>query len=263
MVFLRAFSRALKILWSHGVVFFMSSARSRAVSAVSAVVGRSGLGEGGIDGGSTIREGGFSTGIMFTASITASAASSGSGGDGEGVEATGGVGTALGGLISFWLAGLETGGAGVSISSWVSLSGVETSGDGISGIKAGGAVKSGEAGIVEGGVISTAALLSGKAGMSGRRAFGAETFGSVGESPNSEGTGMSGACPGASELGLSRMGSARISPASFFDFLKPRKLFFVGVPLGGGMAGTSSALLSLCNPGSSRVNFLPFSFFCF
>lgn len=275
VVFLRAFSRALKILWSHGGVFFpgfMSSALSRAERAE---IGRSALGDGGVDGVS-MTEGG--TAAMITASTSASAVISGSGGGGDGVEASGGgpemarlgggVGTALGGLgmISFWLAGLETGRAGVSISSVVSLSGVGTLGAGISGIKAGGGVKSGEAGMVEGGVISSAAK-SGKVGMFGRRAFGAEIAGSSGESSMSEGIGISGAGPGMSELGVSRMGSAVNSTESLFDgFLKPRKPFFFSVlALGGGAAGTSSAVRSFCATGSTKGSFLSllFSFFCF
>lgn len=167
------------------------------------------------------------------------------------------------GMISFWLAGLETGRAGVSISSGVSRSGVGT---GVSGIKAGGGLKAGEAGIVEGGVISTAALESGKVGMFGRRAFGVEVSGPGGAPPMSDGTGISGACPATSELGVSRMGSAGTSTESLFvDFLKPRKPFFVVVGLGGGMAGTSSAVLSLGVEGSTNRNFLSllFSFFCF
>lgn len=148
MVFLRAFSRAFKILWSAGEVRFpglMSSALSRAESAE---IERSALGDdGGMDEESVTGGEGFSTATIFTASIPASPVISGSGSDGDGLEATtegpeiarlgGGVGMALGGLgmISFWLAGLEMDRAGVSISSGVSLSGAW-----ISGIKAGGGV---------------------------------------------------------------------------------------------------------------------------
>lgn len=82
--FLRAFSRALKILWSHeGILFpgLMSSALSRAERAE---IGRTALGDGGMEGGSRIGGGGISTASMSKAS----AASSDSGGDGEEVEAS-------------------------------------------------------------------------------------------------------------------------------------------------------------------------------
>lgn len=164
-------------------------------------------------------------------------------------------------MSSFWLAGLEPGRAGVSVSSGVSLSGVGTLGAGTSGIKAGGGVKAGQAGMVKGGGISTAALESGIVGMFGTRAFGAEVSG-PGDATKSDGTGMSGACTARSELGASRMGSAGTSTESLFeDFLKPRKPFLV-VALGGGVAGTSSAVLSF---GAVNRDFLslPFSFFCF
>lgn len=115
---------------------------------------------------------------------------------------------------------------------------------------------------------SIVALGSGRVGMFGRRAFGAEV--SLGSSPvsaKSEGTGISGAGPEISELGKSRMWSAGASTESLFDdFLKPRKPFFFGVvALGGGVTGTSSAVLSFCAPGSSSENLLslPVSFFCF
>ncbi len=166
-------------------------------------------------------------------------------------------------MISFWLAGLEMGRAGVSISGEVSLSGVGTSGSGIAGIKAGGGMKSGEAELVEGGVISTTELESGKVGVFDNRAVVVGISGSAGVS---EGTGISGACPGSSVLGVSKMGSAGTSTESLFDFLKPRKPFlFDVVALGGGVAGTSSAVLALAAPGSANGNFLslPFSFFCF
>ena len=157
-------------------------------------------------------------------------------------------------MISFWLEGLEMDGAGVSISKGVSLSRAGPLGSGISGIKAGGGLKSGKAGIMEDGEISNEALESGKVGMFGSRAFGEEISASGGESPKSEGTGISGAGPGTSELVLSRMGSARTSTESLLiDFLKPRKPFLFSVAaLGGGEAGTSGSFFSLL-----------FSFFCF
>lgn len=166
------------------------------------------------------------------------------------------------GMNSFRLAGLELGRTGVSVSSGVSLSGVGTLGAGTSGIKAGGGVKAGQAGMPKGGGISTVALESGIVGMFGRRAFGVEVSGPGDATPKSDGTGMSGACTVTSELGASRMGSAGTSTDSLFDFLKPRKPFLVVVALGGGKAGTSSAVLSF---GAVNRDFLslPFSFFCF
>lgn len=71
--------------------------------------------------------------------------------------------------------------------------------------------------------------------MLGRRALGA--------SPLSEGTGISGACPGSSEVGVSRMGYACHNVESLFVFLKPRNPFFPVVALGGGVAATRSAVL--------------------
>lgn len=147
---------------------------------------------------------------------------------------------------------------------------------GLSGIKAGGGVKAGQAGIMEGVAISTAELEACIVGMFGSRTFGVEVSGPAGKSPLSEGTGISGACLGPSELGVSRIESAQTSTESLFDFLKPRKPFFV-VPLGGGAAGTSSALpiflflLFFCfwsNESSSSFSLLPFvdlslSFFSF
>ena len=64
----------------------MSSALSRAERAE---IGRSALGDGGMDGGSMTGEGGFSTAAIITASIPGTAAISGSDGDGDGVEVTG------------------------------------------------------------------------------------------------------------------------------------------------------------------------------
>lgn len=247
----------------------MSSARSRAERAE---IGRASIGDDGVEGGSRMGGGGLSTASM----TEASAAGSGSGGGEEEVEAStggpeeivrsgGGVGAELGGLgmKSFWLAGLEPGRAAVSVSSGVSLSGVGTSGAGTSGIKAGGGVNAGQAGMVRGGGISTAALESGIVGMFGRRAFGVEVSGPGDATPKSEGTGMSGACTVMSELGVSRMGSAGTSTESLFDdFLKPRKPFLVVVALGGGVAGTSSAVLSFDAVNRDFLS-LPFSFFCF
>lgn len=82
MLFLRAFSRALKILRSHGGVRFpvlMSSALSRAERAE---MGRTALGDGGMVGGSRTGGGSISTALIVGVS--------GSGGDGEGVEAVDG-----------------------------------------------------------------------------------------------------------------------------------------------------------------------------
>lgn len=241
----------------------MSSARSRAERAE---IGRASIGDDGMEGGSRMGGGGLSTASM----TEASASGSSSGGGEEEAEATkggsgGGVGAVLGGLgiNSFWLAGLELGRAGVSVSSGVSLSGDGTLGAGTSGIKVGGGVKAGQVGIVKGGGISTAALESGKVGTFGRRAFGVEVSGPGDATPESDGTGMSGACTVTSELGVSRMGSAGTSTESLFDdFLKPRKPFLVVVALGGGVAGTSSAVLSF---GAANRDFfsLPFSFFGF
>lgn len=81
--FLRAFSRALKILWSHGGVLFpgpISSARSRAERAE---IGRASIGDDGMEGVSRMGGGGLSTASM----TGASAAGSGSGGGEEEVEA--------------------------------------------------------------------------------------------------------------------------------------------------------------------------------
>lgn len=140
--------------------------------------------------------------------------------------------------------------AGVSISSGVSLS--RTAGAGTSGITAGTWVKSGEAGIMKGGAVSIVVLESGEVGKFVNMAFGAEILGSGDLSPKSEVTGMSGAVPGMSELGVSKMGSVVIFNESLFnDFFKLRKpIFFDAVALGGGVAGTSSAVLTFGGAGS-------------
>lgn len=81
--FLRAFSRALKILRSQGGVLFprpMSSARSRAERAE---IGRASIGDDGVEGESRMGGGGLSTASM----TEASAAGSGSEGGEEDVEA--------------------------------------------------------------------------------------------------------------------------------------------------------------------------------
>ena len=120
---------------------------------------------------------------------------------------------------------------------------------------------------MKGGVASIVALESGKEGMFGNRALGAQVSGSGGAPPNSEGTGMRGAGPRMSELGLSKMGSVVMSSESFFaDFMKPRNpFFFIVVALGGGVAGTSSAVLSFCAAGnfSESLFSLVLSFFGF
>lgn len=80
-------------------------------------------------------------------------------------------------------------------------------------------------------------------GLSGR--WGSDVELGIVSPPDSEGTGTSGASPGISELGVSRIGSAEINTESRFDFLKRLKGFFFSVvTLGGGAVGTSSAVLS-------------------
>ena len=127
-LFLRAFSRAWRILWSVGVRFpeLMSAALSRAERAE---IGRSSLGDDCRDGGSVIR-GGFSTAAILTASMPAS---ENSGGDGDGVNSTGG-GVGEGG-VRLIVCGADR--AGVSISRGVSLCRFGTEGSGKSGIRAG------------------------------------------------------------------------------------------------------------------------------
>lgn len=151
-------------------------------------------------------------------------------------------GETLGGLVipSSWL---ETGKVRFSISGGISLFQLGISGDGLSGMRGGGRLKARDSRVVEVGVISTSALWSGKVGLSGRWGSDVE-LGSV-SLPDSEGTGMSGAGPAISELGVSRIGSAEINTESRFGFLKRLKGFlFSVVTLGGGAAGTSSAVLS-------------------
>lgn len=122
-------------------------------------------------------------------------------------------------------------------------------------------MNSGESGLGEGGVTSSATLVSSKVGMSGGGTSASEINGSGEVSLNSEGTGMSGMGPETSEVGVSRMGSAGTSTDSFFaDFLNPRKPFFFDVvALGGGVAGTSSAEVSFDECFFSLL----VSFFCF
>lgn len=81
---MRAFSRALKILWSAGDRFpgFMSSALTRAESGE---IVRPVLGDARMEGGS-VTGGGVSTAAIFTASVAASAASTRGAGAGAEVE---------------------------------------------------------------------------------------------------------------------------------------------------------------------------------
>lgn len=167
LVFLRAFCRALKILWSPGGVLFpglISSALSRAESAET---GRSGLGDGGTDGGFVAREGNFSTAVIEISSFPISDVISGSAGDGDGEETREGEpemtqlggrgGETLGGLViaSSWL---ETGKVGFSISGGISLVKIGISGGGLSGMRGGGRLKAKDSRVVEVGDISTSAL---------------------------------------------------------------------------------------------------------
>lgn len=209
-------------------------------------------------------EGGSSTGGGTSTPSMEAASAAGSGGAGDEVKPTvggletfglgGGVERVMGGLggVSLCQGGMKTGREGVSSGRAVSLTGAGATGVGLSGINAGGGVKAGQSGIEEGGAISTGDAASGMAGMMGRRALEGEASCSGFVSPLSGGTGISGACPGSSEVGASRMESAWTNAESFFVFLKPRKPFFPVVALGGGVAATSSAVLP----------FLSLSFFC-
>lgn len=167
----------------------------------------------------------------------------------------------MGGPGGVWLSltGAETGGEAASNGGPVSLPGFGGAGVGLSGMNAGGGVKAGQSGMKEGGAISTGEPASG----TGRRALGVDGSGGS-ASTLSGGTGISGAGPGLSEEGVSRMGLAWGSTESFFVFLKPRKFFFTVAGLGGGVAGTSSAVLTflslpLLSLGSScSFSLLPF-----